>query len=427
MKERMITLLLAVGALALFYALFVPRSPGEQSVALPVSTEGRDAGYQALWRWLQAQEIQVVSFRDRYHRLGQSLPGTGNLLITTLPQQAPVREDELQQLQEWVEGGNTLLVMAALDDTPRWALGSDDFRSAIMRLTGLRFTALEQPARDASGKADNTRQSLRRSLQQILRPVSVSIVPRGPHPLFAGVEAVATGSEFPASRWKASNTDASAVLELGEAAASTEDAEPEAAVWLKSRGKGQIVVMAFASPFSNALLGKQDNARLFANIVAWSRTGAGAVLFDDAHQGLVSYYDAKAFFSDPRLHRTLLWAGLLWLLFVLGWQRLRPQADGWNPVDVTTFIKVTGGFLAGRVAPNLAGQRLCENFFNRIRQRLALPQNGLPVWDWLAAQASIPATELQQLRQLHARVLGRKRVNLIQLQNCLMKIMGSLV
>jgi hypothetical protein len=217
------------------------------------------------------------------------------------------------------------------------------------------------------------------------------------------------------------------VLEIGERSDRAEgSATAEPAVWLKRNGQGQIIVVAFASPFSNALIGEQDNARLLANIVAWSRAGRGAVLFDDAHQGLVSYYDAKAFFADSRLHRTLLWICALWLVFVLGWQRLRPHSDSWNPVDVTTFIKVTGGFIAGRVGVNRTGQRLCENFFNRIRQRLALPQNGLPLWDWLDAQASIPARELAQLRRLHALAQTRQRINLIQLQNCLTTIMGIL-
>src|SRR5690606_14164004 len=145
----------------------------------------------------------------------------------------------------------------------------------------------------------------------------------------------------------------------------------------------------------------------------------GAVLFDDAHQGLVNYYDARAFFADPRLHRTLLWLALLWLLFVLGWQRLRPGTDDWQPADVTGFIKVTGDFLAGRIAPGHAGQRLFANFFNTIRQRLGQPQDGRPVWDWLATHAAVPEEDLQELRRLHARTHSGERIDLVHLQNCL--------
>jgi hypothetical protein len=429
-KDRLVTLALALGAFVLFYALFVPKPAGNaDAIALPVSSEGRDAGYQGIWRWLKAQDIQVISFRDRYGGLAQQkLPANGNLMITTLPHKVPARDDEALRLDEWVGQGNTLLVMAALDDTPAWAARANaDFLNTLKRLTGLSFREIkEDPPDAATDESTRTTRSLRQAVQRLLAPEQDSIVARGSHPLLDGVASIATQSEYPASRWTAHSADF-LVLELGERAdmaAGSAAAEP--AMWLRRYGQGQIIVLAFASPISNALIGEVGNARLFANIVAWSGAAQGAVLFDDSHQGLVDYYDAKAFFADSRLHRTLLWLGLLWLLFVLGWQRLRPHGDGWKPVDVTNLIHVTGGFLASRIAPNLVGQRLCGNFFNRIRQRLALPQNGEPVWDWLHTQASVPAAELERLRQLHARTLTSKRVNLVTLQNCLARITGNL-
>jgi hypothetical protein len=430
-KERLLTLALAFGALVLFYALFVPKPAADaDAIALPVSTEGRDAGYQGIWRWLKGQGIPVVSFRGRYGSLArQELPASGNLMIATLPQKVPAREDEAMKLDEWLAQGNTLLVMAALDDTPAWAArATADFLNTLKRLTGLSFREIKQTPPDAAAnETSRTSRSLRQAVQLLLAPERGSIVARGSHPLLDGVTSIATLSEYPASRWTAHSPDGSLVLELGERAdraAGSVAAEP--ALWLRRYGQGQIIVLAFASPISNALIGDEGNARLFANIVTWSLGAQGAVLFDDSHQGLVDYYDAKAFFADPRLHRTLLWLGLLWLLFVLGWQRLRPHGDGWKPLDVTNLIHVTGGFLASRVAPNLIGQRLCGNFFNRIRQRLALPQNGEPVWDWLHTQASIPAAELERLHQLHARTLTGQRVNLVALQNCLARITGNL-
>jgi hypothetical protein len=430
MKERLVTLALALGAFALFYALFAPKPANvAQDIALPVSTEEQDDGYLAMWRWLQAQRIPVLSFRDRYGALGRqgSVPA-GNILVATVPQQVPARLDEMQALEAWIAAGNTLLVMAAMDDTPAWAVRAPgNVVEQLVRLTQLQFSVIKAPASKDEEKVGNTTQSVRRAVQQMLEPAQGSIIAKGAHPLLAGVRSVATQSRYPASRWAAQSTDEATLLELAVRADKAEGADAaEPAMWLRRHGQGQVIVLGFASPLSNAMLGKQDNARLFANIIAWSRSASGAVLFDDAHQGLVNYYDARAFFADPRLHRTLLWAGLLWLLFVLGWQRLRPHRDDWNPVDVTTFIKVTGGFLAGKVAVNLVGQRLLQNFFNRIRQRLALPQDGAPVWDWLAVQASIPPADLQRLRQLHARAHTRQRVDLVQLQNCLGTIMGRL-
>lgn len=423
MKERVTTLALALGAFVLFYTLFVPKPADDANrIALPVSTEGQDAGYQGVWRWLQSRDIPVVSFRDRYGALDQQPAPTGNLLISTLPHKAPARADEARELDAWLQQGNTLLVMAALNDTPPWALGAPlDFINTLTRLTGLRFRTLPQPDRDETSAA----RTIRRAVQQLVEPQSAVITPRGTHALLDGVRTVVAQSEYPASRWTAAATGPLA-LELGDAASANGIDAAEPAIWLLRQGQGQIIVVAFASPFSNALIGEQDNARLLANIVAWSRGPDGAVLFDDAHQGLVGFYDARAFFADPRLHRTLLWLGLLWLLFVLGWQRLRPHADAWQPADVTGFIQVTGDFLAGRIRPGAAAQRLFANFFNAIRQRLALPQDGQPLWDWLGAHASIAEADLRQLRQLHARAQAGQRINLVQLHNCLTKTAGKL-
>lgn len=425
MKERLVTLVLAVGAFVLFCALFLPRSdPDAETMVLPVSIEGRDAGYQAAWRWLQSQDVPVLSWRDRYGSLDrQPLQPTGNLMISTLPHKVPAREDESRALEAWLGQGNTLLVMAALNDTPPWALGASlDFLNTIARLSGLRLRPLRGNAAEETG----TVQSVREVVRQLLEPGRATIAPRGAHALFDGVQSVGTRSEYPASRWIAQRTGLLA-LELADRTDRVEGRmEAEPAIWLRPLGQGQVIVVTFASPFSNVVIGEQDNARLLANIVAWSLTDGGTVLFDDAHQGVVNYYDAKAFFADPRLHRTLLWLGLLWLLFVLGWQRLRPHTDSWQPADVTRFIRVTGDFLAGNIATDRTARRLIENFFNTIRRRLALPQDGEPIWDWLAAQASVPPAQLQTLRQLHARAQAGQRIDLIKLQNCLTNLTGKL-
>lgn len=420
MKERLVTLALALGAFVLFYALFVQRSaPDADAVPQPLSTEGGDAGYQAAWRWLQSQGVPVISFRDRYSALDQaSLAASGNLLITTLPHQAPARDHEAQQLAAWLQQGNTLLVLAALHDTPPWAMGAGRaYLNTLARLSGLHFRQVrETEASDAA--------TIRQTVQQLIEPRMETLLPRGSHPLLEGVDALGTRSEFPATRWVLRDSD-SLALELARRA-EHDSLLTEPAMWLLSRDQGQIIVLAYASPFSNVVLGEQDNARLLANIVAWSLTAGGTVLFDDAHQGLVNYYDARAFFADSRLHRTLLWLALLWLVFVLGWQRLRPGSDGWRPADVTGFIKVSGDFLAARIAPQHAGQRLFANFFNTIRQRLALPQDGQPLWEWLAAHASITDEDLQELRRLHARVHSGQRIDLVHLQNCLTNTAGRL-
>ena len=248
---------------------------------------------------------------------------------------------------------------------------------------------------------------------------------RGSEPLFDGVRSVVALSEFPASHWIGTAADRSAVLEIGERPAADATAT-EPVAWLRRQGEGQVLVIGFASIFDNALIGEQDNARLLANIIAWSREPKGNVIFDDDHQGIVEYYDAKAFFHDPRLHRTLLWIIVLWLLFVLGWQRLSPAAGEWNPIDVTHSIGITGEFFAGALSPASAGARLFENFFNRVRRNLGLPEDGRPVWEWLAADARTGPADLTALEKLYAGTQAGRRVDLIKLQNLTSRVLGTL-
>ena len=428
MKERLTTFALAIGALALFYALLFPKPPPDREEPdLPLSTETRPHGYQALWRWLKAERVPVKALHQPYSELSKS-SGRGDVLIATMPPRVPPRRAELVDLDAWVARGNTLVVMAALDDTPPWCFGADPgFLKSLGRMTGLDFDAKAERAAkgDAAGaRADPRGKGGFRALKQ-LEPERSVFRGRGSQPLFDGVRSVAALSEFPASHWKGTAADRSAVLEIGERpAADATAAEPVA--WLRRRGEGQVLVIGFASIFDNAVIGEQDNARLLANIIAWSRDPKGSVIFDDDHQGAVGYYDAKAFFRDPRLHRTLLWIIVLWLLFVLGWQRLRPAAGEWNPIDITHSIGITGEFFAGVLSPAAAGARLFENFFNAVRRDLGLPEDGGPVWQWLAADARTGAADLAALEQIYAKTQAGRRVDLIKLQNLTSRVLGIL-
>jgi hypothetical protein len=417
-KERLTTLALALCALALFYLLFLPKPQStDNAAALPLSTEVGPNGYQAAWRWLTGARIPVVALRERYDRLNRDnalAPSTGNVLLTTMPHKLGVRSSEAVQLDAWVERGNTLVVMAALDDTPLWTVGNSSLVDAAGRLTRLKFEVIDKdPAH---------RPPLRSVLNEFLQSRHIVIEPRGAHPLLDGVHAVQAVSELPASRWRATPMDGAAVLQIGQISGNGDPA-----IWLRRQGKGQVITFAVASIFSNRLIGEGDNGRLLSNLLGWSLSQGGSVIFDDAHQGVVSYYDAKAFFADPRLHRTLGWIVFLWFVFVLGMQPLRARIRDWNPIDVTSFIAMSGEFFASTLAPTAAGARLFENFFNSIRRRLCLSQDGHPVWEWLSAQAQVSAAELSELRRLHGRVRAGRRVDLVRLQSLLSQLQGNLV
>lgn len=437
MKDRLITLALAVGALVAFYAVLMPKPDVfQEPVTRPLSTEAGPNGYLGLQRWLANEGIPVISLRERYGALATLVPGvsTGNLLITTAPHVYPLRSSETEPLQSWIEAGNTLVVLAGLSDTPEWSMvdGLDvQFVDHMKEMTGLSFTQIPPPAPPAEpAKEGETPPSATPpatpnndpalAVTRLLEPVRSESSPNGEHPLLDGVRSVLAVSEFPSSQWQASS-DRAVLLEL---ASDHEAGVP--ALWLMPYGDGQIIVSAYGSIFTNKVLGERDNARLLANLARWSLGEKGRIIIDDAHQGLVSFYDPVKFFGDSRLHRALLWLLGLWLVFVLGPRRLRGATRAWNPLDVTSFVRATGGFMARVLRPAAAGQRLFANFFNEIRSRLGLTPDGAPLWDWLAGHAVIPVADLNRLQELHQRLATRRRIDVAELHNLIARIRAQL-
>jgi len=409
LKERLLTLALALAALLCFYVLFFPKPASQGAPTLPVSNEPGADGYLGAWRWLQAEHIPLASLRYRYDRLAAaelSTAGGGNVLIMTLPQRLPYQLPEWQALERWIKDGNTLLIMAALDDTPQWSLGgSVDILTTLQRISYLDFSvAADTP-----------------TLAQWLTAQPIGFVAQGQHPLLHDIHALQAVSALPASQWQARSRDQSRPLAIARMTGS-----PQSVMWLKAQGQGQIIVCAFATPFSNRELDQADNALLLSNIIAWSRREHGRVIFDDAHQGLVDFYDASRFFADPRLHRTLWWIVLLWLLFVLGPQRMRRTPDGWHSVDETALIEASGRFFAAAVDERDAQRELFSNFFNALRRRLGLPEDGEPVWQWLDGRAPLSSQQRRELRALYARVCAGQPMNLKRLHNHLSNLQGHL-
>ena len=411
MKERLITLGLALGALVMVYVLFLPKpmSP-DAAAARPLSTESRPDGYQVIWRWLQSNHINIAAWRDRYDQLagrfGQAQGG--NVLIVTLPYETAVSPREMKSLHEWIRDGNTLLVTAALNDTPVWASTvSSDLVDEVWRLAGMAVNVIQ--SNGPHDKRDNA-QELRNAVVEMMADRTSTIVSRGAHPLMQGVHSVKITSALPSSRWQLTQTNGIGVLNVANF-----EGSDEGVVWLRREGAGQIILIAYAGVFSNGNITAADNGQLLSNVLAWSLRKGGTVLFDDAHQGAVNYYDAKAFFADPRLHRTLGWLVLLWLVFVLGIQRLRTHPLDWRPIDITAFIGISGEFLAGATTPVATASRLMANFFNSIRRRLNLREDGTPEWDWLAAQPKVDSAEVKSLAGWHARVQAGKAVDLMKL------------
>lgn len=396
MKQRLLTLVLALGALALFYALIFPKPQRPvPAQGLPISTDGRPEGYLAIWRWLGKEHIPRVSLRYRYDRLPGLLgQPTGNLLIVTLPQRMPMQATELGTLESWVARGNTLLIAAALDDEPVWTLETHDavMMKDLQRITGLKFLAAPTMTWVRSLGASR-----------------LEIRPRGVHPLLAGVQRITAPLPLPSRRWRPHLTHDRLPLEL---AALEPGRQP--ALWLEHYGGGQIILSAVAAPFSNGGMRYPGNARLLANILAWSLAPGGAVVFDDAHEGLSAFYDAWAFFADPRLHATLGWIVLLWLTFVMASQSLRIASPAWQPPDETAYIEGSARYLAAVVDPGEAARRLIEDFLGELPGHP--PGSGANAWQRLDAQPGIGSAGQEALRACYERARAGRRVNLVRLQ-----------
>jgi hypothetical protein len=428
-------------------------------------------------RWLAGQHIPLQSFRERYNKLPMAQDSTGaegNLLITTVPHLLPVRNSEQVALRRWVERGNTLLVHAGLADTPEWSMGEGYDAAAIAHLaaiSGMSFVQVtvggQQVTADAAGPANDaaekepapaekdgdapvvnsttestpgattspppakedveTNPKLTRQLAQELAsgarlttPERHELVPNGVHPLLSGVRSVVALSEYPSEQFRAQPADVSTVLELAR-----DKKADEPVLWLAQLGRGRVLVSGFGSIFTNKLLPQADNAQLLANIVSASVRG-GSVIIDDAHQGGVSFYDAEAFFADARLHRTLWWLVALWLVFILGPQRIRVRPSGWQPVDITAFVRSTGGFLARVVRPAAVAQQLFAHFFSEVQGRNGEP-HAPPDWQALESHAAVSPTDIRQLQDLYRRTRQGRRVDLLRLHNLLTRVRRATV
>jgi hypothetical protein len=416
-KDRLVTLGLAVCALALFWALFFPKPQGAPVAPHPLTTGSDGEGYFAAAQWLAATGVPMRTLHKRFDQLGDSSISAqrgGNLLITTLPFDTALNDAEFAALDHWISQGNTVLALAALDDTPLWSAVSGNFVPGLQRLAGIGFTAVPQPKTDIATQAGA-------GLVAALTPAgrTVALHPSGRVELTEGVRELATSSPLPSEQWQATALDVEPVLELARRA---DTAEP--VLWVKSYAAGTVIVSAYASLFSNAIIGKADNARLLSNIVAWSLQPGGRVIFDDAHQGAIDEYNAAKFVADPRLHRTLLWLVALWFAWVLAAQPLRAAAGNAGRLDEGAMLRVTASFFAGVLRPVASAQWLLDEFFDRVRRRHGLAAASGPPWDWLASHAGVDGALLAELRDLYVRTQAGQRVSLVRLQQILSQISG---
>ncbi|HTU56982.1 MAG TPA: DUF4350 domain-containing protein, partial [Polyangiales bacterium] len=369
-------------------------------------------GYGAAVRWLSAEGYRIVSLRDRFDTLPKrrDLPPRGNLLLVTLPAIATFRTDEFVPLDQWLRAGNTLFVLAALADAPDWALRMAGLApSDLSLLTGLDFQSLH-------GQKSKSGPSLIESLQMFSEPQRTVALPNREHAYFRGVRSLVGLSDYVHQSWAVKVPYEGFALELAH-----ERDSGAGVLWSRPFGNGRIIVSGFGSLFTNRAIGLEDNAALLANVVATSVTGTGAVLFDDAHQGLGAAYDPQKFYRDSRLHWTLAILLALWLVWVLGSTRLRvPSARARAPREAD-LMRASGGFLARVLTSDQAARRMYDNFVRRLLARLP-DESGASAWTYLERHPRVAASEVEQLQRWYADACAGRRVPLPRLHNLLIHI-----
>jgi hypothetical protein len=426
MKERLVTLVLALGALALFIIMFV-RPEGNvgarKDVPRPTTAERRGNGYYGALSWLESEDVRAISLRDRFDALAArvDLPHSGNLLVVTLPAAASFKTNEFLPLDRWIRAGNTLLVAAALSDNPDWAFRLTGLAPGDLNLlTGLEFeTSRDRKLRLEHGiqnAIDPNGQRLE-DFRAFLEPQRATLVPNRNHAYFRNVNEVVALSDYPRQAWTVKVPYEGFVLSLGHIRETG-----EGVLWTRPLGEGRIIVSGFGTIFTNRALGLADNARLLANIVASTVGPKGAVLFDDAHQGLGAAYDPERFYSDPRLYVTLAILVGLWLAWVVGSTRLRVPVARISAPREADLVRATGGFLSRVLRADAAARRLFDHLFQRVSTYMLDLEDDTDPWKYLERHPRVARADIEQLKVWYADARASRRVPLRKLQNVMVRI-----
>jgi hypothetical protein len=443
MRERLVSLLLALAALATFYALWLRPSSSfdpDADVARPTTAERQGNGYAGLYEWLDRTNVRARSLRERYTALADlDIAPRGNLLVLTLPAVDVFRHEEYGALDQWVRKGNTLMIVAALVDQPGWgARRASGAVAEIESLTGLEFEDAESRAqrlddtplservrandekesRQDSGGDDEDEEGDVESDDALEVPDDIMLTATGPHALLNDVATLHLDTDYGPGEWSLRIPYDSFVLTLARTPAG------EGALFEQRLGAGYILLSSGGSLFTNRALGEADNARLFANIVQARVSREGTVLFDDLRQGLSASYNPARFYRDPRLYKTLFILLALWLVWVVGSTRLRAPVHVEHDPSEADLVRHAGGLIARTVAPHHAARRLFDGFFARVTRAVrgstgsASPDRG-ELWHWLENNAAILPQELDQLKTWYAEAHAERKVPLVPLQNLL--------
>lgn len=404
MRDRLIALIGALVSFALLYGVFAP-GQRQVDVGRPTSVDKGASGYTGLDRWLSEAGVSTASLRGRFTELDQAFAEPGNILIVTMPLLNAPDAREVQALRDWVARGNTLFLLAALNDTPYWSYQGDfrQFESSLTQIANVAFVVGNTDDPELAAPPD----------RPLPEPRVDSLSVAGNHWLLADISELKGVSPLPAAVWEAVVPDSPYFYELA-----WRDADARGAMWLRTHGAGQMLVSAYGSLLQNDTIALGDNRQLPINLISHYLGRSAQVIFDDAHHGLGAIYDPRAFFADPRLSRSIYLVIFAWLLYVvLSAGRLGPPRDPVTGTSSADFVRATGWLLARKTTTRDLAALMFNQFFADLRDRLHLPPDGPPPWQALRAAPRMRGDLYDSLLQLYDDLQAGRDIDTVYLHN----------
>lgn len=384
MNERTKNLLAALAALAIVATLL---APGQRfaPASIPTTEDTETAGYAALFRWLEHHDREPISHRARFDRLGGY--GSGNLLVMTWPFARHVELEEWDNLKQFLNDGNRLLLLAAPMGSERWAIGGSPALDEVYEQLGINCgctppdeTALETKEPAAVRSEGTTEDDAHaESISRLFSSNPLKFYPAVDDPLLDGVEVVNLERTVGVPTNFDDTVSATPLLKR-------EDGTPGAA-WFLSTDVVPAGLFLFTHPdlLNNEGLSQAGPRDLVRNLISQFVSDEGHIIFDDFHHGLSDVYDAAAFFSDPRLWWSIFAVMLLWLLYVVFYNtRLGPVIEQAEEISNAAFAGRTGTLYARHASTQQVNRKLLESFNNQYRRRYHQPPDGESVHGLIA-------------------------------------------
>ncbi len=414
MWERLKTGLTAIAVLGVCIIVLLPEPPPSMPTTLDIQKDGL-AG---LKQWLDHESVETVSYRHNFNELTdlELSSKTGNLLVTTMPFKGFTTSDELRALTKWVESGNTVLILAAINEIHNWSMNTKprSLHANIRDITGGRIV----PIKKGKGFLYTNREAI--------GPETLAFHPNVINALTNDVGRLAGITDQPA-RLHTLSIDVQShggysVLAWIEVDSSGQETTYPV-MWSITREHGHILLSTSSSLLSNRAIGIADNRKFVQNLLHEHVAKNGTVLLDDYHQGVRDIYDVDAFWKDKRLYASMGFLVLLWFLYIIGTSpRIAPVREHKQLARQEDFVKSVGGFFARKLSKNSIGRLIISTWLKEIETKYAYSSED--VWMTVRSLARDTAA-LEKLQTMYEKLELGYAVDLTELNNLILQVRES--